>query len=317
MSRLALPLPAVAAISLAAFALAGAIAVDRMGGAAFHATLPLCLLAGVCYLLSHLMRAVRLAVIAMPSLGISFRSAVSLHLFVAPWSLLVPFKLDELLRLHELNRIGGSLPRAIVTVLIDRSVDGVVLIGMALYLLAVGRTGAAGLVGLVGFGLTLIALSFFMLPQLLETTQRHIFLYNHSDNAIFVLRRVDRLKQLLEVSRNTIRSAAPFLLVSTLGIWLLELLSIDLLMWGTTDLPDSPGVLVETMLTRADASWRMAWQRGASGPAGWITAVFLLSLLAPWLLAAWIYWSRGRFEPRRARLPQRTGFFIPADGRGS
>ena len=310
MIRAVVPLSFVAVLT--ALALAGVtLGTIAAGGlpAGFWPPLLACIVAVLLYAVSHLMRAVRLAVIAMPFLGVSFRTVVALHLFVAPWSLLLPFKLDELIRLNELCRVSHSLPRAIATVLIDRSMDGLILLALTGYLQSTGHADMASFVGFVGAGLTLIAIGFIVLPLLLETTQRHLFIYNHSPKALLLLKSVSGLRELLSVSRQTIRDATPFLLLTTLGIWCLELLAIwAVLTWGH-EVPDALATAVASMLNRADDSWRsiltFTW---AANPISQATILFYIALVGLWVPASIVYAWRRRLEPRRPRLPARTGF---------
>ena len=263
-------------------------------------------IAGALYLASHGMRATRLAIIAMPILGTSFRTGVLIHLFVAPWSLLLPFKLDEAIRVGELSRAGRSLPRALMVALIDRSMDGVVLIALSWPLLERGHDTIGGFTGFVGLGLTFITLGFFLLPLLLEMVQRHLFSFHYRDRAYRVLRAVSELRSLLAVGRATIGSVFPFLAISTLAIWALELGAALSLLDAMGDLPGSGLAAVSLMLHRADASWRIvSLGRRPDLLQSALTLAFLYALLVPWPVVAWFYRRRLSSEPRRMRLRER------------
>jgi hypothetical protein len=307
-----LGLSMVVALSLAGFA-AGlwACASRASAGEWLAAPVMACVAAAFFYAVSHVMRATRLAVIAMPFLGISFRSGLALHLFVAPWSILMPFKLDELIRYNELCRLSRSPARAFATILIDRSMDGVILIGLACYMLAAGYPEVAGFVGLAGVGLTVLALGFIILPPLLETTQRHIFTYNHSDTAFYALKRIDRLRQLLFTSRQAITGAAPFLLITTLGIWAMEMLAVWTLVRAAGFRLTPLAQAAELMLDRANSGWQAFLPGIPADPlAAGATMIFFVALLLLWIPAAVFYTARQKDEPRRPRLPQRTGFSV-------
>ena len=101
------------------------------------------------YLLSHVARATRLAMISGQLLGVSLRTAALVHLFVAPWSIILPFKLDELLRWRELARISGHISRALIACLIDRTADGIVLLGLLMLFSANTAGGSMDQIGLV------------------------------------------------------------------------------------------------------------------------------------------------------------------------
>ncbi|WP_347303915.1 hypothetical protein V5740_04660 [Croceibacterium sp. TMG7-5b_MA50] len=275
-----------------------------------------CLLAGGLYILAHLMRAFRLAVIAMPLTGASFRTLVLLHLFVAPWSLVLPFKLDELIRLSELARIAKSWSRAIIVLVIDRSMDGVVLIGLALLLLASGGWNAAIPVALAGAGLTLLVLAFFVLPVLLEQVQRHIFVNHYQDRALSVLAKVSKARGMLDISRQVISAAPAFLVLATLGIWSMELVAVGAILAALDPQLLSTGGTVAATLGRADASWRVLLLGDLSPRAlALATFVFFDAMLLVWIWVPLPYGRRQQAEPRRVRLPGADGIALPAAGK--
>jgi hypothetical protein len=298
-----LPLPLVAGASAIVFLTVVGLnlAAHRGGEASSGATAALLIVSGLLYLASHLMRALRLAIIATPMIGLSFRTGVYLHLFIAPWSLLLPLKADELIRLHELGRAGGAWTRAILAVLIDRSMDGLVLIALSLYLLRSGFSDVAGFTGFVGLGLTALVLAFLILPILLENVQRHVFANHYGDHAVRLLRWVSYLRGLLTVARQTISRVLPFLALSTFAIWGLELAAVYAALAAVgVDMP-SFAVPAEAMVARAGESWRVLLG-GGSVELGQPSRVFLLSLLVAWPFAYLGYRRRIRVEPARARL---------------
>ena len=270
-----------------------------------------CLAAGFLYFVSHVLRAVRLAVIAMPMLGISFRTTCMLHFFVAPWSLFMPFKFDELIRLNELRRTGHSWSRSIITLLIDRSMDGVVLCGLSLLLLASGRPIAQGLIALLSAGLLTIAVVFFVLPVMLEALQRYIFMHHYRQSAVQFLKTVNNTRGLLVISKRAIGGAAPFLVLTTLGIWALEFAAIFSLV-GLIDVStSSPLDLVELTLQRADSSWRiLLLGMPGSSTVHLLTVTFYGVLMLAWPWSMLVYRARQGVEPLRPRLPQANGLSI-------
>lgn len=263
-------------------------------------TLPFLVAAGLLYLLAHAMRAARLAVIAMPMLGLSFRTAFLLHLFVAPWSLVMPFKLDEAVRLYELHYTGKSWSRALVALLIDRSMDGLVLLGFALALLLSGRAGNMMLLALAGVGLTALLVLLFTLPVLLEAIQSYIFQHHYGPRALRVLRAVDYLRRLLMSGRATIRRTALFLAIITACIWIVELAAVATVL-AALDPAASIAGAIDLMLVRADISWRILLLGDLSRRAATILSVtFFYALFAAFIPAAWLYGRRRASEPLRA-----------------
>lgn len=263
------------------------------------------LAAGVLYLLSHGLRAVRLAVITLPILGLSFRTGCALHLSVAPLSIVLPFKLDELVRLNELRRTGRSTSRAVVTVLIDRTMDGAVLCAMLAWLHFSGRAVGGVLALVVGVGLSAVVVAFLFLPIMLETLQRYVFVHHFHPAAVRLIRSVHHVRELLLVGRLAIGGSMPFLALTSIGIWAVEFAAVFVFM----ALAGDPGVsalnVAETSLRRADQGWE--WVLSGLPSAAWIgplTLCFLAALMLIWPLAWLVYNDRRGVEPMRARWPQ-------------
>jgi len=269
-----------------------------------------CLAAGILYIIAHLMRAFRLAVIAMPLTGASFRTIVLLHLYVAPWSLIMPLKIDEIIRFGELARISKSWSRPLIVLLIDRSMDGAILIGMALLLLASGGWSVAAPVAVIGVCLSLLVLAFFILPVLLQQVQRHIFVNHYQERALRALALVAKVRGALEISRQAISAAPAFLVLGTIGIWSMELVAMAVLLAvfepSSISLPET----IEVALARADASWRvMLLGQQPSAAIQLATFVFFDALLLAWIWVPLPYIRRQVGEPRRLRLPTaKSGF---------
>lgn len=156
-------------------------------------------LAGTVYLGSHCVRALRLAVMASRLLGISVRSSALLHLVTAPGAMIIPFKLGELLRLHQLWYLGRSFPGGLIILLLERFFDGLmilVLLGivyayhgplgqMPMLLLAV--TSLAILAGLVVFVLG---------PEIFHALQHYVVLNHRNPKSLRYLGQLDSLRQI-------------------------------------------------------------------------------------------------------------------------
>ena len=269
----------------------------------------LCLLlltGGGLYLASHGLRAVRLAVIAVPLLDLTLRKAIMLHLFVAPWSLIMPLKLDELVRVNELSVAGGSWPRAVMTLLIDRTMDAVLLLGLILVLHAGGIGGNALLAVMLGAALLVICATFLGLPIVLELVQRHVFAHHYHAHAARVLHVTDTVRRLLICGRTTIVTTAPFLVLSSLCIAALELAAAAtaLRLTGT-----APGALttINLLLRRTNDSWRMiVFNQPVDPEVALLTLAFLVPLLISWLLVALPYLD-SRTPSRRLAMRRDNG----------
>lgn len=258
----------------------------------------LLLAGGGLYFCSHVLRAVRLAVVCAPLLELTLRKAILLHFFVAPWSLIMPVKLDELVRLNELAIAGQSWPRAIMALLIDRVMDAVLLLGLVLFLAARGTGGNGALAAVLGAALLVICATFLALPIVLETAQRHIFAHHYHAHSAQVLRAIDAVRRLLIHGRATISVTMPFLLLSSLCICALELAAADvvLVLMGAQS---GPVATIGLLLRRTDQSWRMVvFNQPVDPQVAILTLAFLVPMLISWLLVALPYLD-GRTPSRR------------------
>ena len=262
----------------------------------------------VLYLTSHMLRAVRLAVIGVSVHGTSFRTLALLHLTVAPWSMIVPFKIDELIRLNELRSINGSLARAAITVVIDRSMDGPALLLIAIYLYSTtpNPNPAALYAGLIGLALLGITLSFFALSYALQLFQRYIFMYHYKPRAVNALRIIHQFRLLALLGRRTISNAAPMLIVCTIGIWCFEVFAVGFFFYFTEPAQAHLHSIVTASLMRANSGWReLLLGEAQQFPAAFMTMVFSAGLLFVWPLISLLYYRRRRDEVEHAQYVSR------------
>ena len=221
--------------------------------------------------------------------------------------MILPFKLDELVRVNELRSLSGSLERAAMTIVIDRSMDGPMLLLCAAYLDRHGNAAIAQAAGLAGIAMVTITLGFIVTAQMLHFIQHYIFLYHYRPRAIRALHVIHRLRQLAELGRATILRTAPILMMCTLAIWLFEIAAVGLLLsaLGTTGTVDLVTAMTATFV-RANAGWQAILLGSPFGfPAGQITAVFTLGLLLMWPFAIVGYVRRRKVELRDAEFLHR------------
>jgi hypothetical protein len=258
------------------------------------------------YLTSHLLRAIRLAIIGVSVHNTSFRTLALLNFSIAPWSLILPFKVDELIRVNELRSLNGSLPRAVVTVIIDRSMDGPILLAFAFYFLAHDKPAIAMFTGFFGIVLATVTIGFFAASQILQSIQRYIFVHHYKPRAVHMLRIIDHLRTLSMLGRETIVNAAPILILCTLGIWCLEIAAVGLLIWASS--PDHVDLqsAISATLIRANSGWRATLLGENVGfPAALLTRIFMTGLLLVWPAAIWLYYRRRLSEVKDARFLKR------------
>jgi lysylphosphatidylglycerol synthase-like protein len=258
------------------------------------------------YLASHLLRAVRLAIIGVSVHNTSFRTIALLNFSIAPWSLILPFKVDELIRVNELRSLNGSLARAVVTVVIDRSMDGPILLAFAFYFFAHDKPEIAMFTGFFGVMLAAVTIGFFAASQILQSVQRYIFVHHYKPRAVHMLRIIDHLRTLSMLGQETIANAAPILILCTLGIWCLEIAAVGLLLWASSSDHLNLQSVISSTLIRANSGWRaMLLGENVGFPAGLITRIFMTGLLLVWPAAISLYWRRRMSEIKDARFLKR------------
>lgn len=255
------------------------------------------------YLVSHLFRAVRLAVIGVYIHKTSFRTLALLNLSIAPWSLIAPFKLDELIRLNELRTINNSLPKALITIVIDRAMDGPMFVAFAIVLALAGLSDIAVVAGVVGVAMIAVTIGFFAASAMLRFVQGYIFLHHHKPRALRTLQIASQLRELASLGRATIRSTAPILLVCTLGMWFFEIGAVAMALWlidpAAVGLPDA----LSATLVRANSGWRALLLGDELGfPAALITRLFFAGLLIVWPFTVWLYVRRRMLEVGNAEF---------------
>lgn len=289
-------------------ALAGFGAAAAVLGAHAFAALPVWMTLGAMalYLLAHLLRALRLGIIATPLLGTSVRSIATLHFVCAPLVTLIPMKLGELFRLQQLWVLGGRLSGAVIALLIDRLLDATMLLGLLGWYALTGRPEISGIDGVLELTAAVVGLTGVVLvlgPRMLTSLQRHVLVHHDSPALLRLLPMIDMLRRGAEEgSRFLGRQGGP-LLVITAGIWLLELAAAALFVSAVADpaLRD-PGLL---LLSRLTQEWQIATGAGIEPAFAASAASGILALLAVWPLAVWLYLRRiAAAPPPRRRLPQ-------------
>ncbi|WP_269584222.1 lysylphosphatidylglycerol synthase domain-containing protein [Roseibium sp. Sym1] len=259
-------------------------------------------LAGVVYLASHCVRAVRLAVMASRLLGISARSSALLHMVTASSAMIIPFKLGEVLRLHQLWYLGRSFAGALIIILLERFFDGL----MILILLGVvyayhGPLGLGPMLLLAVTSLAVLAglVVFVLGPGILRAVQQYVVLNHRNPKSLRHLGQLDGLRQVTTRGADLFRAQGAVLLVMSLVIWGLEALAATVLAFTYAGFTETSGIVV---LAERVFEGPVGALQGAVG--AW-SSLCLLSLALAWPVAMWIYLPRVKNEPLRAQ--NRTG----------
>lgn len=255
------------------------------------------------YLASHLLRAIRLAVIGVYIHKTSFRTLALLNLSVAPWSMIAPFKLDELIRLNELRTVNGSLSKALMTIIIDRSMDGPMFLAFGVILALSGMPDIALYAGFFGVAMIAVTIGFFAASNVLHFLQSYIFLHHYKPRALRSLQIVHQMRQLASLGRETIKSTAPILFVCTLGIWFFEIGAVALMLKVFSPTTVGLSDALSATLVRANSGWRALLLGDQLGfPAALITRLFFAGLLVIWPFTIWFYCKRRLLEVSNAEF---------------
>jgi Lysylphosphatidylglycerol synthase TM region len=283
----------------AVLAAATLFALATPGGSAGLWLAPSFLLAALLYLVSHLLRCVRLALLATPILGMSARTAMLIHLYTAPVALALPFKLGELFRIQQLASVSKRLIATIVTILVERTLDAACLLALCVLVIAAGEPSSAKLVQFTVFLVFAGGAAAFILlaaPSGLRRAQRYIVLRHIERRARIVLSTIDRLREITELGSLCLsRNSATLLLISVL-IWAIEVAAVSVL------LPAGEGSVLRgaaEAVNRVGSEWR--WLFGLEGAEPVLRRASLLSfgvLVLLWPLVAVLY-------ERRLSLPSR------------
>lgn len=189
------------------------------------------LLAAATYILSHIMRIARLALLSGDA-RLSLRSLAQTHLFTAGVSLITPFKLGEAYRMAELSILTGSPVRGVVLVWLERVFDVVVILALLIVASIWQPQAIASYAGVLGLSL-LFVLATLVLVVLVPDNLRRIgsYIIRRYDQAwtVRILWLITELRGIISRMSQMLHGRQLSLLVFTIVIWTLEGLSFSLL----------------------------------------------------------------------------------------
>ncbi len=248
--------------------------------------------AGLLYLISHALRAMRLASLSVDLLGTSARSTAALHFMTAPFALLMPLKSGELVRLFALWKMSGNAVYSIVVLLIDRMYDSLFLFPILILLTMQG--GAPTTLVIFTLMVATIPLAVVVIgPKLLTELQRYVVASQNSPVTLETLARIDAIRRLVTHAAEVARRQAPHLCLVSFLIWLCELLVCVILVNGAVAVL---GSALDLLGARLITSW-------ASDNIGTlITTALTITLTAqllPWPAMVMVYLDRLKHEPQR------------------
>ncbi|WP_341368640.1 lysylphosphatidylglycerol synthase domain-containing protein [Yoonia sp. BS5-3] len=177
--------------------------------------------AGTIYIFSHIFRALRLAALSVDALGLSARTTAAMHFATAPFSLLLPFKLGELVRFFALYKMGGKAAHAVTVLLLDRMFDSLLLVPI-LMLLILQSDASMALATFTLLAATLPLAVICIGPGLLSEVQRYVVASHDNPMSLKSLKTLDRLRRLVIHATQVAWRQAPQMFVLSLLIWLCE-----------------------------------------------------------------------------------------------
>jgi hypothetical protein len=190
--------------------------------------------AAALYALAHLLRILRLALLVHRP-GLRTRRVALVHLFSAGLGLLLPFKLNELVRIREVGRLCGSWRTGLVAVWLERALDAAVLT----VLLTVALIGNRDLVDeitsvllVLGGFVALTVLLVTVLPDNLRGLMLHLVRRPGGERSVRLLTVLRGALATLGGGPALLRGRLPTLLLLSLAIWLMELLVVAVAVRG-------------------------------------------------------------------------------------
>lgn len=183
------------------------------------------------YLLGHLFRVLRLAML-IGGWRIGFRTAASFHFFTAATSLIFPLKSGEFYRVTEMSNILGSFGNSFIIVLWERIFDVLAVVCLTLLLRSFTPNVASSdfvVLTLVSLGfLAMCAILFFVVPDSLRRLTLLVILRYDSPKSVWWLQQLTHLRRLIAQAPFVVRGKVASLITLTAMAWACEVTSVAL-----------------------------------------------------------------------------------------
>lgn len=182
-------------------------------------------LAGLVYLVSHMLRILRLALL-VGAWRVGLRTLGSFHLMTAAVSLVAPLKLGEAYRILELGNIVGGHVRAAVIVWWERTFDAAAILSLIVAVLLFGsgsttvRTYGVGLLALAFVVITVVVVT--LAPDNLRRLSVFIIRRYEASRTVPLLHIIDLVRRSIEEAPRVVRSKVATLTTLTALIWAAE-----------------------------------------------------------------------------------------------
>ncbi len=186
--------------------------------------------AAAIYSLGHLLRGLRLAVLLNdPVVGV--RRVLTAHLFTSGLSLLLPFKLGDLIRMRVMGVLVGSATRGVVAIVLERSLDVGVVLGIAIVAAATATGTAQLLTPLLvvssAFVVATIA-AVTVVPDYLKAMSLYLVRRPAVPGGVRLVAGLERVMIVLDEAPRLLRRRTPTLVLLTGLVWSAELVALRL-----------------------------------------------------------------------------------------
>jgi hypothetical protein len=188
----------------------------------------------VVYALSHFLRFVRLALlIHTPALRV--RRVLQVHLYTAGLSVLLPFKLGEIIRIREVGVVARSWQKGILAVWLERAFDAAVLIVLVLVTIIAVDDSLSLVTPILVVVSVFVALTVILMtvaPENIRELMLHLVRRPYGERTVPVLRVLRGVLAALEEAPRMVRGRFGTLLVLSAAIWLAEVVAVAIALPG-------------------------------------------------------------------------------------
>ncbi|MFT4034543.1 MAG: lysylphosphatidylglycerol synthase domain-containing protein [Patulibacter sp.] len=185
--------------------------------------------AALAYFGSHMTRAIRLAYLASGPAA-SVRSTAAIHWYCAGLSVLLPFKLGDVVRVERVARLRGDARDAVAVVWLERSLDAAAIVA-AITLIAVTGASTEGLrpvLLVTATFVTLTVLASTVLPTNIRELMLHLVRRDYGPASVHALRLLRAILDTIDRVPRLVHRRLSALLVMTVLIWSLEFAALGL-----------------------------------------------------------------------------------------
>lgn len=216
-------------LTLAGLALSTLVPAGRRGlGLGSRASVTLVAAAAV-YAVGHLLRGLRLAVLLNdPVVGV--RRIFAAHILTSGLSLLLPFRLGDLVRMRVTGALVGSTARGVVAIVLERCLDVGVILGISVVAASAGGSSRLFTPLLVVSGVFVVATvaAVTVVPKYLDAISLYLVRRPAAPGGARLVAGMERVMRILDEAPRLIRRRTPTLVALTAMVWLAELVALRL-----------------------------------------------------------------------------------------